>query len=162
MNRMDGITTGTYRVSKIINAPLRFVYDWCTDFREDDNKITGSKSKRRILEKTKRRVIYTSEYRSGGNVRNAANIVTLHPPNSWHLDSIGDEDDEIGEYRLTKLGSKKARLDMVFREKWKVRNPPTKVEYTKHISDIWDKYAAALEKDYEKRKKPRIIRRGNF
>ena len=32
------------RVSKTINAPLRYVYDWCTDYRETDPQITGSKS----------------------------------------------------------------------------------------------------------------------
>jgi hypothetical protein len=41
----------TYRVSRVINAPLKFVYDWCTDFRENDNKIPGSRT-RIILQKT--------------------------------------------------------------------------------------------------------------
>jgi hypothetical protein len=128
------------------------VYDWCTDYREDDSKITGSKSKRMILEKTKSRVIYTIRGKSRSEVWNATNIVTLHPPRSWHLDSIGDEDNEVGDYRLTRLGLRKTRLDMVFKEIWKTTNVPTKAAYEKHIREIWDKYAAALEKDYSKRR----------
>lgn len=140
LKRKNKFTRDTYRVSKTINAPLRFVYDWCTDYREDDTKIIGSKSKRTILEKTKQRVIYTVRGGGGTQVWNAANIVTLHPPKSWHLHSIGDEDDEVGDYKLTSLGSKKTRLDMIFKEIWKT------------VNEIWDKYKAALEKDYRKRK----------
>lgn len=105
-----------------------------------------------MLEKTKQRVIYTIRGRSGAQVWNAANIVTLHPPKSWHLDSISDEDDEVGDYKLTSLGSKKTRLDMIFKEIWKTSNVPNHATYVKHISEIWDKYKAALERDYKKRK----------
>jgi hypothetical protein len=49
-----GTTMDVIRVSKTINAPLRYVYEWCTDFREDDPQITGSKSQRKVLEKTRK------------------------------------------------------------------------------------------------------------
>ena len=49
--------THSFDVSKTIHAPLQFVYDWCTDYRKSDPQITGSKSKRKILMNTKRRVI---------------------------------------------------------------------------------------------------------
>jgi hypothetical protein len=152
MKTKKGIRTGTYRVSKIINAPLRFVYDWCTDFREDDYKMTGSKSRRTFLERSRKQVIYAIRYPSGGDTKHAVNIVTLHPPRSWHLDSFGEEDNEFGDYRLTRLGPGKTRLDMVFREEWKIAKVPPKAEYLKDINRIWDKYAAALEKDYKNRK----------
>lgn len=142
----------TYHVSKTINAPLRFVFEWCTDFREDDPKITGSKRKRKILQKTEHRVIYTTSYKSGGKRRTAVNVVTLHPPKAWHLDFIGDEDDEVGEYRLTKIGSKRTKLDMTFKEHYKIRNSPTKAQDVKQTREIWGKYAAALEKDFRRRR----------
>ena len=153
MKAKKRIKKGIYHISKVINAPLRFVYDWCTDYREDDYKITGSKSRRTFLEKTRRRVIYVIRYLSSGKAKHAVNIVTLHPPKGWHLDSFGEEDNEFGEYRLTKLSPRKTRLDMVFREEWKVAKVPPKAEYLKDIIRIWDKYAAALEKDYENRKR---------
>ncbi len=142
----------TYHVTKVLNAPVQFAYEWCTDFRDDDPKITGSKNKRSILEKTKERVIYTIRYKSGGKTWNAVNIVTLRPPRAWQLDSRGDEDDEVGEYRLSRLGARKTKLDMTFVERWKVRNYPPRAEYLQHIHEIWDKYAAALEKDYRRGK----------
>ncbi len=75
-------------------------------------------------------------------------IVTLHPPNSWHLDKVGQEADEIGDYRLTKLGPRKTRLDMTFKAKYKIANAPTSEEDTKETHRVWDKYTSALEKDY--------------
>ncbi len=145
--------THSFRISKIIHAPLPFVYNWCTDYRESDPKITGSMAKRKILLKTVRRVIYTSAYRSGGKPKTAVNVVTLYPPKWWHLDFIGDEDDETGDYKLTRLAPRKTRLDMSFIELYKMRKAPTKAEDTKHTHEVWDKYVAALERDYARRKK---------
>jgi len=139
-------------VSKIIRAPLRFVFDWCTDYRESDPKIIGSKSKRKILLKNKRRVVYVVNYRSRGKPRSAVDVVTLYPPKAWHLDFTGDEDDEIGDYALTSLGPQTTRLDMKFKEHYKISNAPTQSEDVKTIHEIWDKYVAALERDYARKK----------
>jgi hypothetical protein len=138
-----------FRVSKTINAPIRYVYDWCIDFREDDPKITGSKSQRRILHKTKKKVVYAQLYEgSDGKQKVAVDIVTLSP-RSWHLDYFGEEDDETGDYRLTSLGKNKTRLDMIFKEKWKdIAVIPSKQEQIDQTSRIWDKYVTALEKEY--------------
>jgi hypothetical protein len=140
--------THTYRVSKIINAPLKFVFDWCTDFREDDNQITGSKTQRRILQKTKRRAIYISTYGRDAKMVSGVNIVTLKPPKAWHLEYVGEEEDEIGSYKLKRLGSGKTRLDMTFTEKYKISNAPTKEEDRNHTEQTWDRYVTALERDF--------------
>ena len=140
------------RVFKIIHAPSRYVYHWCTDYRETDPKITGSKSKRRILLRTKHRVVYVENYRSRGKVRSAIDVVTLYPPKGWHLNYVGDDDDETGDYGLTSLGPQKTRLQMTFTEHYKIRNPPPKKEYTKQVDIVWDKYVTALEKDYRRSK----------
>ena len=142
----------TYHVTKVLNAPLNFAFKWCTDYRSSDPKITGSGNKRKILEKTKARVIYTVGYKSGERSLNAVNIVTLNPPRSWHLDSRGEEDDEVGDYKLSSLGPSKTKLDMKFTEEWKTQDYPSNTEYIKQIHDVWSKYAAALEKDYRKRR----------
>jgi len=141
-------TSHTCPISKVINAPLKFVYGWCVDFREDDPKIWGSKTKRIILQKTKRRVIYMSTQRRGGRATSAVRIVTLRPPNAWHLDLAGQENDEIGNYRLISLGPGKTRLDITFKVKYKIANAPTKEQDAKQTNEIWDKYIAALERDH--------------
>ena len=145
-----------FRVSKTINAPLSYVFSWCTDYREDDPELTGSKSKRKILEKTRKRVIYAQLYNDDkGRERVAVDIVSLRSPKYWHLDFFGEEDDETGEYKLISLGKKRTRLDMTFKEKWKIPNPPTKAWQIQHTNEIWDKYVSALEHDYNSERKKR-------
>ena len=143
------VATDVVRVSRTIGAPQNFVYGWCTDFREEDSKITRSKSRRRILEKTKQRVIYVSRTK-GAKPVGSASIVVLHPPDSWHVDSVGDLSDSTGDYHLTKLAGGRTRLDIVFKIKRKSRSAPGRSKFVRHINEIWDKYVAALEKDYRK------------
>ena len=138
----------TYHVSKVFNAPLKFVYDWLTDYREDDNQITGSKKQFKILQKTKRRVIYLSPRERGGKSMIAVKMVTLRPPKGWYLDQVGEDEDAIGIYKLTRVGAEKTRLDMTITEKYKISDAPTKEEDRNHTDQMWDKYVAALEKDY--------------
>ena len=137
-----------YRVTKTINAPLKFVYDWCTDYREDDNQITGSKAQFKILQKTNRRVIYLRTYERDGGTMIGVKMVTLRPPRAWYLDQVGEDEDAIGIYKLTQVGSDRTRLDMTFKEKYKISDAPTKEEDRKVADQMWDKYVAALEKDY--------------
>jgi len=89
----------------------------------------------------------TNQRRRGKTI-SVVRIVTLQPPNRWHLDKAGQEDDEVGDYHLTKLGLDKTRLKMTFKVKYKMTNAPTKEEDMMKTSKIWDKYAAALERDY--------------
>ena len=127
---------------------MKFVYDWLTDYREDDNKITGSNRQFKILQKTKRRVIYLSTYERDGRKVTAVKIVTLQPSKAWHLDQVGEVEDVIGEYRLKRVGPRKTRLDMKFTEKYKVNDAPTKNEDRNQTGEMWDKFVIALENDY--------------
>ena len=138
----------TYSVTKMINAPLKFVYDWCTDYREDDNLITGSAAGIKILQKTNRRVIYLRTYQRNATTIIAVKMVTLRPPNAWHLDQVGEDEDATGTYKLTPLGSERTRLDMTFTEKYKISEVPTKEEDRKGTEQMWQKYVTAIEKDY--------------
>ena len=138
----------TYHVTKTIYAPLGFVYDWCTDYREDDNQITGSKNQFKILQKTKRRVIYLRTQEWMGKTVIGVKMVTLHPPKAWFLDQVGEDEDAIGTYKLTRLSPEKTRLDMAFTEMYKTSLVRTKEEDRKDADEMWDKYVAALQEDY--------------
>ena len=144
--------TYNFHISKTIHAPLRFVYDWCTDYRETDPKLTGSESKRKILLRTKRRVVYVETYRSRGKSTKAVDVVTLFPPKGWHLDYVSDEDDEVGDYALSSLGLRKTRIDLTFLEHFKIAHAPSKKRYASMVSQVWDKYVEALQKDYSRSK----------
>jgi len=135
-------------VTKTVNAPLKFVYEWCTDYREDDNQITGSKAQFRILQKTNRRVIYLRTHERDGKTMICVKMVTLRPPKAWYLDQVGEDEDVIGIYKITRMGPEKTRLDMTFTEKYKISDAPTKEEDRKNTDQMWDKYVAALEEDY--------------
>jgi len=148
----------SYRFSKAITAPLRFVYDWCTDYREDDFKIIGVKARRLILEKTKSRAVFINQPK-GTHVGTAINIVTFHPPNGWGLNSIRAERDTIGHYRLRKLGPGSTKLDILFKLNWKTAPTSTKAGLLRHLDEMWGKYAAALEREYKRNQKR--LRKGN-
>jgi len=140
----------TYRVSKTFNAPLDFVYRWCTDYREDDLKMIGSSNKRKIIERSKSRVVWRVIGKNGGNGYEGVRVVWLKPPNSWHLDTCGDKR-ELGEYRLTPLGKGRTRLDMKFTVSY---DSPKEVEGRKSweadARADWDSYGSYLERDYRR------------
>ncbi len=135
-------------VSKTIEAPLRFVFNWATDFRETDPELTGSKIKRDILLRTNHRVVYADSYHSRGKSLDGVSVVTLYPPKSWHLDYISDEDYEIGDYLLTLVGRGKTRLDMTFTEHYRINNAPSRKAYVKSVSNFWDKLIVELENEF--------------
>ena len=140
----------TCHVSKTFNAPLGFVYRWCTDCRRDDPKMVGSKWKRNILERSKRnvvwRVIRTGKAKGYEGVR----AVWLEPPNAWHLDTCGDRH-EVGDYRLTSLGKTRTRLDMKFTvEYYDAKKVEPKKTWEADAKANWDSYGSFLEKDYRR------------
>jgi len=89
-----------------------------------------------------------STHKQGRKSVSAVRIVTLRPPNAWHLDLVGQQEDEIGDYRLTRLGPGKTRLDMRFNVRYKIANPPTKEEDVAMTNKVWDRYVGALERDH--------------
>ncbi len=139
-----------FSISRIINASLPFAYRWCTDFREDDYKISSQKRRIRIYERTTNRLIMSVRDRRSDKLVSAARIVTLKPPDSWHLDWIGDENDEKGDYHLSRLGSHRTRFNATFSVTTKTADAPTKKEMQRSVDAVWDKYTRALEKDYLK------------
>jgi hypothetical protein len=102
-----------YKISETFNAPMDYVFAWCTDFREDDGKFIGSKNVRKILEKDDERVVWLVRIKDGKGFKEGVRAVWLNPPSSWHLDTCGDGR-EVGDYKLTPLGKSKTRLDMKF------------------------------------------------
>ncbi|MEM0120433.1 MAG: hypothetical protein QW453_07300 [Thermoprotei archaeon] len=152
MTRVYGVFRAS--LSVVFDAPLRFVYGWCTDFSEEDVEIAGWKSRRHILEKTKHRCVWISHYTLGQTQLEGVRIVTMNPPLSWHLDGLGDDLDEFGDYQLVPLGPRKTRLRMKFKVLFK---DPRAVESKEHwlngMRDDWAKFKAALEKEYSEGKK---------
>jgi hypothetical protein len=139
----------TYGLSKTFNAPLDFVYAWCTDFRGDDLKMLGSKDVRNLHEKTEGRVIWTVERKKPSRGTDPVRVVWLRPPDSWHLETCGDGS-EVGDYKLRAVGKNRTRLDMIFTETYKSkRGIPSESELKAEAAGHWKAYAKTLEREYE-------------
>lgn len=130
------------RFTKTIEAPLRRVYDWCTDFRLEGSDGGGSTTNRRILESTRTRSVFVDLFEGArGKPGVAVNVVSLSPPNAWHLDLYGDPRNETVDYNLTSLGKARTRLDMRFRVGL------SEIERV-WFSKLWDRWASELEEEY--------------
>jgi hypothetical protein len=139
----------TYKASKTFRAPIGYVFQWCTDFREDDGKMVGSKAKRTFVERTDKRIIWIAEYKEKGKTKEGVRVVWLRPPDAWYLDTCGDGR-EVGEYRLTEKGKNKTRLDMKFRISYDSKDDaPDKKKWEKDVDEEWDTFAGYLENDYK-------------
>lgn len=139
----------TYKASQTFRAPLDYVFQWCTDFREDDGDMVGSKAKRTFLERTPKRVVWITDYKEKGENKEGIRVVWLHPPDAWSLDTCGDQR-EVGEYRLTAKGKNKTRLDMKFHKTFDSKNEvEDKKKWEKDVDEEWNTFAEHLEKDYK-------------
>jgi hypothetical protein len=141
--------TETYSTSVAFNAPLSFVYVWCTDFQNDDLRMIGSKNRRNIHEKSEKRVIWTVEGMRLPTKTEPVRVVWLRPPDAWHLETCGDGS-ETGDYKLTAIGRKKTRLDMTFTETNVSKAAlQSREDYIGETLEHWRHYGKQLERDYQ-------------
>jgi len=144
--------TTTIRVSKVVNAPLRYVYDWCTDYRADDWRLRRKgaiKPTFRVLRVSPHRVIRIRLNSNGSEDPDIAiDLVRLDPPSDWHTDQIDEADRMAIDYHLDMLGPRKTRLEMLVTERWVTRDFPTRTELRKRVSDTWGRFSKAIEQSY--------------
>jgi hypothetical protein len=77
-----------------------------------------------------------------------------HPFRHLHSsDGVVYEQVESGsELAKPQYRPRKTKLDITFKVKYKIANAPTKEKDTKRTNEVWDKYVAALERDYVRRR----------
>ena len=144
--------TTTIRVSKTVNAPLRYVYDWCTDYRSDDWRLQrkgAAKPRFRVLRVSPHRVIRIRLGPNGSPDPDIAmDLVRLDPPADWHTDQIDEADRMAMDYHLVKLGPRSTRLELFVTERWVTRDFPTRTQLRQRVSATWDRLSAAIEQRY--------------
>jgi hypothetical protein len=150
---LKATTDRAYHLNKTIKAPIQFVFDWCTDFREDDYKLTDSTFRRTMYSRSGNRVVYVDEENLDGEVRRSKSEVTLIPTDRWILHNVGDELDEDGEYRLRELDANSTSLKMVFKVRHKLEPIPSRARWEKDGNEFWNKLIVALEKEYREKQK---------
>lgn len=144
------------RLSKIVHAPLEYVYDWCTDFRPDDAKLARSAQRHRVVRVSPERLVRVKVVSGGArNPPMNVEVVRLRPPNAWHKDTIGEEDLDSMDYTLTALGPEATRFTLVMVERWMVPDFPNKDDWVRSASKYWDELVLAIEKRYRSGKPAR-------
>jgi hypothetical protein len=143
--------TSTVRVSLVIHAPRRYVYDWCTDYRSDDARFSNRQPRPsfRVIRISPRRVVRIRVgWGSGRDPRIAIDLVRLNPHDSWHLDQIDETDRQSLDYRVSAIGRARTRLQLLSTEQWVTPEYPTREEHRAQVAKTWARFAAALEADY--------------
>jgi hypothetical protein len=149
--------TTTVRVSLVIHAPSRYVYEWCTDYRSDDARLSSRRPRPsyRVIRISPRRVVRIRVYRESGrdpgifdHHRLAVDVVRLNPPHSWHLDQIDETDQQALDYRVRSVGRGRTRLELLSTERWVTSEFPSREALRAQIAKTWAGLAAALEADY--------------
>lgn len=139
------------RVSTTVDAPLRYVFDWCTDFREDDGKVSRSRPRPRFrVWRLSRDRILRVRLRGGPrrSLQVAVDLIRLNPPRSWHTDQIDETDLAAVDYRLTPLGSRRTRISLTITERWMTPDHPSKTDYSRVVRESWDHYASLIRDRY--------------
>ncbi|HEV2166193.1 MAG TPA: hypothetical protein VGS23_04345 [Thermoplasmata archaeon] len=141
-----------YEVRVTFRAPLKFVYDWCTDYTPGDARLEGEAYERRILRKTPREVVYEDLEGGPNGWFWSRHVVRLHPPSRWHSDSVGSHRAYSLDYRLKQLP--KGSTLFVLRARRRPygvggRNPP-RSQWERSVGKNWKKFARHLERDYRR------------
>ncbi|TLZ95182.1 MAG: hypothetical protein E6K04_00345 [Methanobacteriota archaeon] len=149
-----------YRILVSFRAPIDFVFAWCTDYTPGDAALEKETYQRKIIERTPRAVVFEDldESKDGWDWSRA--VVSLRPPNRWHMDGIGNNRDVVADYVLSGLPEGRTRLDL----RWKRRphGPGPKLTKAGHEASstrAWRRFASALEEDYKRSRRGRGNRR---
>jgi hypothetical protein len=142
-----------FRFRKLVHASLPYVFRWCTDYREDDDRLTESiyHYRAKIVLREPARLVRLITVPGRSRSRNTdVEIISLLPPDRWRLVKLSFTDDETGSYRLTRQGRALTSIEMRFRRMWKVGKLPDQERYRALFNQVWDRYVEVMEADYRK------------
>jgi hypothetical protein len=143
--------TTTVRVTRVIKAPSRYVYDWCTDYRSDDGRLSGARQRPsfRVIRISPRLVVRIRVAPGPGrDPPIAVELIRLSPPRSWHMDQIDETDQQSVDYRVSAVGRARTRLQLLSTERWLTPEFPTPEALRAQIARTWARFAGAIEADY--------------
>src|SRR5947209_13563252 len=146
-----------YRIRVSFGVPLDFAFAWCTDYTSEDASLEGESYQRKIIERTPDRVIFEDLEESDDGWNWSRDVVTLSPPNKWHMDGIGNRRDVTADYVLSPLPDGRTRFDLRWSRRPKVPDAKklTKAEREASTMQAWKRFAAAMERDYRRSQHPR-------
>jgi hypothetical protein len=139
-----------YEVHTAFQAPLPFVYRWCTDFAAIDPDLGTGGYQRRIIRRAHRSVCFEDLYDSEEGWIWIRRSVRLDPPAHWHSDSVGSDRLISVDYRLTSLSENSTELTIsAVRRPYGIgKKNPTKLRWERDVAANWAGFARALERDF--------------
>lgn len=143
-----------HRIRVTFRVPLPFAFAWCTDFSPEDAALEGESYQRRVVERTRRRVVFEDLEDTPDGWSWARDVVTLRPPNRWHMESVGSRREVRGDYLLTSLPDGRTRLELRWRRRPTVpeKKPLTKAQREASTLTAWKRFGRAMERDYRTEK----------
>lgn len=141
--------TQSIGLSKVAETPARYAYEWLTDYRADDGRLSPSRPRFRVIRVARDRVVRIRIARTKNRTPPIAlELVRLKPPNSWHVDQIDERDLATVDYKVTSLGRSRCRITLHILERWMTAKHPTLSEYRDSTGEFWDSLVKALEARY--------------
>jgi hypothetical protein len=148
------------RIRATFRVPLDFAFAWCTDYTPQDGALEGESYERKILERTPRRVVFEDLEETDSGWIWSRDVVTLRPPDRWHMEGVGNRRDVIADYRLLRLPDGRTQLELRW---WRWPKPPgKKISRTQREADAiraWKRFGAAMERDYRRSRQARRRRK---
>ena len=139
-----------YELRVRFDAPLPFVYRWCTDYRADDPERENENYQRRILTRSKREVVFEDLATESGGWRWSRHTVSLTPPDRWHSDSIGNYREYSLDYTLRPLSGRRTELLLTARRRPALLGGPnpSAARFRLDAGRGWKQLRRSLERDY--------------
>jgi hypothetical protein len=141
-----------YHIRVTFRVPLAYAFGWCTDYTPEDAKLEGDSYQRKIVERTRRRVVFEDLEETKDRWIWSREVVTLQPPNRWHMDGVGNHRDVTADYVLSSLPDGRTRLDLRWRRRPKdpAAAKLTKAQREASALRAWKRFGAAMERDYSR------------
>jgi len=142
----------SYRFRVTFNAPLSFVFRWCTDYRAVDPSLEGEKYQRRVLERTRRKVVYEDLEELPGGWSWARHVVTLDPPDHWRSASVGNRRDFLLDYWLRRLPGGRTEMRFLGRRRATPLGGtnPSQRAFAASMASTWRRFGRELEREYRR------------
>ena len=144
-----------YRITAKFCVPRSFAFRWCTDYQPDDGRYGGEDRsiglQRRILRRDRHRVVFENLYNIGKGWGWERHVVTLHPPDRWHSEGVGNYQQSILDYELVELPDGRTGFVMRWRSRPIGRSigpRPSKSSIERYVARLWHDRAHAMERDF--------------
>jgi len=143
-----------FEYERFFPVPVERAYAWLTDFRDDDveRAKAGLVHARRVVERSKTRVVYDGAIRAMGRIVPSRTEVDLAPPDRWESRVIeGPRTGSSNSYRLLpspggctlRITYRVVSRDPLTRIALRVARPLVRREFER----MWDGFSASMRQE---------------